>query len=89
MYISQKQKKLPVKAHLQKQNVSLPSPGTDGLRAEFSVHVWAIVQTFLLLRLTFVYHIGKLLITQRRRVIKLIPKKETDLKNLKTETGNL
>jgi len=91
MYISQKQKKLPVKAQLQKQKclsslkqmADSKTPGTDGLSAEFYKTFWSDISDALIAALNFAYETGKLPITQRRGVIKLIPKKETDLKNLK------
>ena len=60
------------------------TPGTDGLPAEFCKKFWSDISAALIAALNFAYEIGKLPITQRRGLIKLIPKKETDLKNLKS-----
>ena len=59
------------------------NPGTDGLPAEFYKIFWSDISDALIAALNFSYDINKLSITQRRGLIKLIPKKETDLKNLK------
>ena len=59
------------------------TPGTDGLPAEFYKLFWSDISDALIPALNFAYDTGKLPITQRRGLIKLIPKKETDLKNLK------
>ena len=64
------------------------TPGTDGLPAEFYKTFWSDISDALIAALNFTYEIGKLPITQRRGIIKLIPKKEADLKNLK-KTGDL
>ena len=57
------------------------TPGTDGLPPEFYKLFWSDIFDALISALT--YDTGKLPITQRRGLIKLIPKKETDLRNLK------
>ena len=57
------------------------TPGTDGLPADKMF--WNDISDALIAALNFAYEIGKLPITQRRGLIKLIPKKETGLKNLK------
>ena len=44
---------------------------------------WSDISDALIASHNFPYEIGKLPITQRRGSIKLIPKKETELKNLK------
>ena len=59
------------------------TPGTDGLPAEFYKLFWSDISDVLISALNFAYDTGKLPITPRRGLIKLIPKKETDLKNLK------
>ena len=51
------------------------TPGTDGLPAEFYKLFWNDISTFLLSALNFGYESGCLSITQRRGIIKLIPKK--------------
>ena len=66
-----------------KQMTDSKTPGTDGLPAEFYKLFWSDISDALISALNFVYDTGKLPITQRRGLIKLIPKKETDLKNLK------
>lgn len=55
------------------------TPGTDGLPAEFYKTFWKDI----IAALNFAYEISEPPTTQRRRLIKFIPKKETDLKNLK------
>ena len=66
-----------------KQMADSKTPGTDGLPAEFCKTFWSYISAALITALN-AYEIGKLPITQRRGLIKLIPKKETDLKNLKS-----
>ena len=66
-----------------KQMADSKTPGIDGLPAEFYKIFWSDISDALIAALNFAYDIGKLSITQRRGLIKLIPKKETDLKNLK------
>ena len=66
-----------------KQMTDSKTPGTDGLPAEFYKLFWSDFSDVLISALNFAYDTGKLPITQRRGLIKLIPKKETDLKNLK------
>ena len=66
-----------------KQMTDSKTPGTDGLPAEFYKLFWSDISDVLISALNFAYDTGKLPITQRRGLIKLIPKKETDLKNLK------
>ena len=61
------------------------TPGTDGLPAEFYKTFWSDILDALIAALNFAYNIDKLSITQRWRLIKLIPKKETDLKILKSK----
>ena len=66
-----------------KQMADSKTPGTDGLPAEFYKIFWSDISDALIAALNFSYDSNKLSITQRRGLIKLIPKKETDLKNLK------
>ena len=66
-----------------KQMADTKTPGTDSLPVEFYKIFWSDISDALIAALNFSYDINKLSITQRRGLIKLIPKKETDLKNLK------
>ena len=54
------------------------TPGTDGLPAEFYKAFWDDISTHLLSALSFAYESGCLSITQRRGIIKLIPKKSIE-----------
>ena len=54
------------------------TPGTDGLPAEFYKVFWKDVSPFLILALNFAFESGYLSVTQRRGVIKLIPKKDAE-----------
>ena len=53
--------------------------GTDGLPVEFYKVFWKGVDQLLVNSLNYAYASGKLSVTQRRGVIKLIPKKDTEL----------
>ena len=55
------------------------TPGTDGLPVEFYKVFWKDVGELLVNSLNYAYASGKLSVTQRRGVIKLIPKKDTEL----------
>ena len=66
-----------------KQMVDSKTPGTDGLPAEFYKLFWSDISDVLIPALNFAYDTHKLPFAQMRGLIKLIPKKETDLKNLK------
>ena len=66
-----------------KQMADSKTPGTDCLPAKFYILFWSDISDALISALNFSYDTGKLPITQRRGLIKLIPKKETDLRNLK------
>lgn len=55
------------------------TPGTDGLPAEFYKVFWKDISPFLILALNFAFESGYLSVTQRRGVIKLIPKKDAEL----------
>lgn len=54
------------------------TPGTDGLPAEFYKVFWKDISSTLISALNYAYEIGKLSITQRRGIIKLIPKKDAE-----------
>ena len=54
------------------------SPGTDGLVCEFYKVFWNDVAEILIKSFNYSYEIGKLSISQRRGIIKLIPKKDAD-----------
>ena len=54
------------------------TPGTDGLQAEFYKTFWDDLAPSLIALLNYAYKAGTLLVFQRRGVIKLIPKKDTN-----------
>ena len=54
------------------------TPGSDGLPAEFYKVFWTDISIFLIRSLNHAYETGQLSITQKRGVIKLIPKKDTE-----------
>ena len=53
------------------------SPGTDGLPPEFYKFFWNDISDTLVKALNYGYEIGQLSVTQRRGIIKLLPKKDT------------
>ena len=53
------------------------TPGTDGPPAEFYKSFWNDISTYLLSALNFDFESGCLSISQRRGIIKHIPKKDT------------
>ena len=55
------------------------TPGTDGFPAEFYKVFWSDISTPLLSSLNFAFDNGGMSITQRRSIIKLIPKKDAEL----------
>ena len=59
------------------------TPGTDGLPAKFYKTFWKDISTLLVLALNYAFESGCLSITQRRGVIKLIPKKDAKLYYIK------
>ena len=61
-----------------KNMTSEKTPGTDGLPCEFYKVFWRDVSQILISALNYSYDAGKLSVSQRRGVIKLIPKKDTD-----------
>ena len=65
-----------------KASNSMPSsktPGTDGLPCEFYKVFWSDVGRIFINSLNYSYESGRLSISQRRGIIKLIPKKDSDL----------
>ena len=66
-----------------KSMVSDKSPGTDGLPCEFYKVFWKDVAEILINSFNYSYEIGKLSISQRRGIIKLIPKKDANLNSIK------
>ena len=54
------------------------TPGTDGLPAEFYKVFWKDISTILIKSLNYAYEKDQPLITQRRGIIKLIPKKDAE-----------
>ena len=59
------------------------TPGKDGLPAEFYKTFWKDISTLVVSALNYVFESGCLSITQRRGVIKLIPKKDAELYYIK------
>ena len=59
------------------------TPGTDGLPAEFYKIFWKDISTLLVSALNYAFEFGCLSTTQRRGVIKLIPKKDAELYYIK------
>ena len=59
------------------------TPGTDGLPAEFYKIFWKDISSLLVSALNYAFESGCLSITQRRGVIKLIPKKDAELYYIK------
>ena len=55
------------------------TPGTDGLPAEFYKVFWKDISSYLISALHYAFDSGFLSVTQRRGVIKLIPKKDAEL----------
>ena len=54
------------------------TPGTDGLPCEFYNVFWKDIGETLTEALNFSYQTGKLAVSQRRGIVKLIPKKDAD-----------
>ena len=54
------------------------TPGTDGLPAEFYEVFWKDISAILIRALNYAYKTGQLSVTQRRGIIKLIPKKDAE-----------
>ena len=55
------------------------TPGSDGLPAEFYKVFWNDLADYLLNSLNYAYQNGQLSVSQKRGVIKLIPKKDAEL----------
>ena len=55
------------------------TPGTDGLPAEFYKVFWKDISSLLISALNYAFDSGCLSVTQRRGVMKLIPKKDAEL----------
>ena len=54
------------------------SPGTDGLPADFYKVFWNDLSDYLVSSLNYALRKGQLSVTQRRGIIKLIPKKDEE-----------
>ena len=54
------------------------TPGTDSLPAEFYKVFWKDISAILIRALNYAYETGQLSVTQRRGIIKLIPKKDAE-----------
>ena len=54
------------------------TPGSDGLPAEFYKVFWNDIADLFLKSLNYAHQIGQLSVTQRRGIIKLIPKKDVE-----------
>ena len=54
------------------------APGTDGLPAEFYKVFWNDISDLFLNSINYAYRSGQLSVTQRRGIIKLIPKKDAE-----------
>ena len=61
-----------------KEMDSNKTPGSDGLPAEFYKMFWNDIADFLLGSINYAYQTGQLSISQKRGIIKLIPKKDTE-----------
>ena len=66
-----------------KDMVSEKTPGTDGLPCEFYKVFWNDIGEILIKALNYSYDTGSLSISQRRGIVKLIPKKDADLTSIK------
>ena len=59
------------------------SPGTDGLTAEFYSFFWDLLSDTMVNSFNYGFQKGKLTVSQRQSIIRLIPKKDKDLSRLK------
>ena len=64
------------------------TPGTDGLTAEFYIFFGDKLGKFLVNSFNSRFQKGKLSISQRQGIIRLIPKKDKNLSYLKKKTGD-
>ena len=62
------------------------SPGSNGLTVEFYKAFWRDISSFLISALNYGFDSGHLSVTQRREVVKLIPKKDAELYFIKNWT---
>ena len=62
-----------------KSMISDKTPCTDGLPAEFYEIFWEDISSMLVSALNYAFESGCLSLTQRRGIIKLIPKKDAEL----------
>ena len=60
------------------------TPGTDGLPCEFYKIFWNDLADILISAFNYAYETGTLSVSQRRGIVKLIPKKDADLNVIKT-----
>jgi len=63
---------------LQALKDSTKTPGSDGLPVEFHKVFWSDISDHLLNALNYAHHKGQLSVSQKRGVIKLIPKKDAE-----------
>jgi len=63
------------------------TPGSDGLQDEFYKVFWNDISDLFLNSINYAYRIGQLSVTQRRGIIKLIPKKNTHYSNMDSESN--
>ena len=59
------------------------TPGIDGLSTEFYKMVWLSINELVFASIQYAYQTGELSVDQKRGLIKLIPKKDTDITFLK------
>ena len=59
------------------------TPGSDGLPAEFYKIFWNEISDYLINSINYAFGNGQLSVTQRRGIIKLIPKKDTETNLIK------
>ena len=55
------------------------TPGSDGLPADFYKVFWNDIADYFLKSINYAYQTGQMSITQRRGIVKLIPKKDAEL----------
>ena len=59
------------------------TPGTDGLPYEFYKVFWSDLDDILINALNYTYETGKLSVSQRGGIVKLLPKKDAELNLIK------